>query len=73
MNKEEAKEFLTHYICCCPYGTSPDNCGDNKCVFGMAIRILCNEEKTQEETDTYPTKEDYKYNKKKHRWEKDND
>lgn len=43
MNKEEAKYFLTHYICCCQYGTSPTNCDDDKCKFGMAIRMLCDE------------------------------
>lgn len=41
MTSEEAKDFLTHYICCCPYGTSPTNCGDDKCEFGMAIKTLC--------------------------------
>ena len=43
MNKEEAKDFLTHYICCCQYGTSPTDCGDDKCEFGMAVRTLCGE------------------------------
>lgn len=75
MTKEEAKEFLTHYICCCPYGTSPTNCDNAKCEFGIAVRTLCDEEKPQEEIDTkqYITEEDYKYNKKKHRYEVDND
>ena len=41
MTNEEAKDLLTHYICCCPYGTSPDDCDDDKCPFGMAIRTLC--------------------------------
>lgn len=43
MTIEEAKDFLNHYICCCPYGTSPTNCGDVKCKFGMAVRILCDD------------------------------
>lgn len=43
MTVEEAKDFLTHYICCCPYGTSPVNCNDDKCKFGIAIRTLCKE------------------------------
>lgn len=44
MTLEEAKDFLLNrYICCCPYGFSPTNCGDDKCVFGMAIRTLCSE------------------------------
>ena len=41
MTNEEAKDFLAYYICCCPYGTSPTNCGDDNCEFGTAIRILC--------------------------------
>ena len=44
MTNEEAKDLLTHYICCCPYGTSPTDCGDDKCEFGMAIKTLCDEE-----------------------------
>lgn len=73
MTLEEAKDFLTHYICCCPYGTSPTVCDYAECEFGTAIRILCDNARPQEEADTYPTltKEDYKYNKKKHRWEAD--
>lgn len=75
MNKEEAKEFLSHYTCCCQYGNSPFDCDDAKCEFGIAIRTLCDEEKPQEKIDTeqYITEEDYKYNKKKHRWEVDNE
>ena len=45
MTNKEAKDFLTHYICSCPYGTSPANCGDKECKFGMAIRTLCVEER----------------------------
>lgn len=45
MNKEEAKEFLSHYICCCLYGISPFDCDYAECEFGIAIRTLCNEEK----------------------------
>lgn len=50
MNKEEAKEFLSHYICCCQYGNSPFDCDDAKCEFGIAIRTLCDEE-ADNETD----------------------
>ena len=49
MTLDEAKEFLTHYICSCQYGTSPMDCDNPKCKFGMAIRILCDEEKTKGE------------------------
>ena len=51
MTSEEAKEFLTHYICCCLYGTSPTDCDGDKCEFRTAIRTLCDEEKPQEEAD----------------------
>ena len=41
MTEEQAKEYLTNnYICCCPYGTSPCKCNDEKCEFGQAIRAL---------------------------------
>lgn len=40
MTQEQAKEYLNNYICCCPYGTSPTKCGDEKCEFGQAIRAL---------------------------------
>lgn len=47
MTVEEAKDFLTHYICCCPYGNSPINCDDDKCKFGIAVRTICEEERPQ--------------------------
>lgn len=50
MTIAEAKDFLTHYLCCCPYGNSPVNCGDKACAFGKAIRVLCDKE-TEHETD----------------------
>jgi len=43
MTEEQAKEYLKNYICCCPYGTSPTKCGDEKCEFGQAIRALLKE------------------------------
>ena len=44
MTEEQAKEYLNNsYICCCPYGTSPTKCGDEKCEFGQAIRALIEE------------------------------
>lgn len=49
MTNKEAKDFLTHYICSCPYGNSPANCGDNECKFGVAIRTLCVDERPQGE------------------------
>lgn len=64
MKLEEAKDFLNHYICCCPYETSPTNCGDDKCVFGMAIRILCDNARPQGEwipvNERLPEEEDYR-------------
>lgn len=45
MTNKEAKDFLTHYICCCEYGTSPTDCDNPECEFRMAIRTLCGEEK----------------------------
>ena len=45
MTKEQAKEYLTKdYLCCCPYGKSPANCGDENCEFGQAIRALMSEQ-----------------------------
>ena len=39
--EKQATEYLNNnYICCCPYGTSPTKCGDDKCEFGQAIRAL---------------------------------
>ena len=50
MTNEEAKDLLTHYICCCPYGTSPVDCDDDdECKFGMAIRTLCDNARPQGE------------------------
>lgn len=49
MTKEEAKKFLSHYICCCQYGNSPFDCDDAKCEFGIAIRTLCDEERPKGE------------------------
>ena len=44
MTEEQAKEYLTNtYMCCCPYGTSPKKCGNEKCEFGQAIRALIEE------------------------------
>jgi len=51
MTVEEAKDFLTHYICSCPYGTSPTNCGDDKCKFGIAVRTLCEESENEQEVN----------------------
>lgn len=51
MTNEEAKEFLSHYICCCQYGNSPFDCDYAECEFGIAIRTLCDKEKSQEEAD----------------------
>lgn len=48
MTIDEAKELLTRYICCCPYGTSPTNCDYAECEFGTAIRILCDVAKERE-------------------------
>lgn len=46
MTEEQAKGYLTKdYICCCPYGTSPTKCNDEKCEYGQAIRALVNEVK----------------------------
>ena len=45
MIKEEAKEFLSHYICCCQRGNSPFDCNNATCGFGIAIRTLCDEER----------------------------
>lgn len=44
--KQEAKEFLKTYLCCCPYGKNPSDCSDEDCKFGQAIRILIEEEST---------------------------
>lgn len=52
MTRTEAKDFLTHYICCCPFGNSPINCGDEKCAFGIAVRTLCEEAEEIEEPIT---------------------
>lgn len=43
MTVDEAKKYLTNYICCCAYGTSPTRCSDSECPFGKAVRILCEE------------------------------
>lgn len=45
MTNEEAKEFLSHYICCCQYGNSPFDCDYAECKFGIAVRTLCDEER----------------------------
>lgn len=49
MTTEEAKDFLKHYICSCQYGTSPTDCDDPKCEFGIAIRTLCDNARSQGE------------------------
>lgn len=51
MTNEEAKDFLTHNICSCENGTSPTDCDNAKCKFGIAVRTLCGEEKPQEKVD----------------------
>lgn len=43
MSDKEAKDILMNHICACPYGTSPTDCSDDKCRFGIAVRTLCEE------------------------------
>ena len=61
MTNKEAKDLLTHYVCCCPYGTSPVDCNDKECKFGMAIRTLCDNARPKGKWNVISLLRDYVY------------
>ena len=52
MTEQEARDYLTHYIRSCMYGTSPTYCYDKEYKFGIVVRTLCGEERPQDKTNS---------------------